>query len=110
MPGIDGFEVCRQLRRWTKIPIIVLSVRQSEDDKIQALDLGADDYLAKPFSISEVVARVRALLRRASGEHATVMQVADLSLNVVTREALRAGEIATLAGAAAVSLGLAFGL
>jgi len=65
MPGTDGYEVCKQLRSWSKSPIIVLSVREGEDDKIQALDLGADDYLTKPFGIGELMARVRAVLRRA---------------------------------------------
>jgi two-component system KDP operon response regulator KdpE len=65
MPGMDGFEVCRQLREWTRVPIIVLSVREGEADKIRALDLGADDYLTKPFSIGELIARIRAVLRRA---------------------------------------------
>lgn len=68
MPGIDGFSVCEELRRWTKAPIIVLSVRDDEDDKIRALDLGADDYLTKPFGIGELMARVRANLRRASAD------------------------------------------
>ena len=66
MPGIDGFEVCRQLRTWSKTPIIVLSVRDSEDEKIQALDIGADDYLTKPFGMRELNARVRAVLRRTN--------------------------------------------
>src|SRR5439155_8402462 len=57
MPGTDGFEVCRQLREWTNLPIIVLSVREGDTDKIRALDLGADDYLTKPFSMGELVAR-----------------------------------------------------
>ncbi len=65
MPGIDGFEVCRQLRSWSKAPIIVLSVREGEADKIRALDLGADDYLTKPFGVGELLARMRAVLRRA---------------------------------------------
>ncbi|MBI3910618.1 MAG: response regulator transcription factor [Armatimonadetes bacterium] len=64
MPGLDGFQVCRQLREWSKVPIIVLSVREGEADKIRALDLGADDYLTKPFSIGELLARIRAVLRR----------------------------------------------
>jgi two-component system, OmpR family, KDP operon response regulator KdpE len=66
MPGIDGLEVCRQLRGWTQVPIVVLSVREGEADKIAALDLGADDYLTKPFSLEELLARMRAVLRRAS--------------------------------------------
>jgi two-component system KDP operon response regulator KdpE len=65
MPGVDGFEVCRQLREWSQVPIIVLSVREDERDKIAALDLGADDYLTKPFSLEELLARMRAVLRRA---------------------------------------------
>jgi two-component system KDP operon response regulator KdpE len=64
MPGTDGFEVCRQLREWSNVPIIVLSVREGERDKIDALNLGADDYLTKPFSLDELTARVRAVLRR----------------------------------------------
>lgn len=65
MPGLDGVEVCRQLREWSSVPIIVLSVRESEGDKIAALDAGADDYLTKPFSLEELLARLRAVLRRA---------------------------------------------
>ncbi len=66
LPDMDGVEVTRLLREWTKIPIIVLSVRQSERDKIGALDAGADDYLTKPFSIGELMARLRVALRRAA--------------------------------------------
>jgi two-component system KDP operon response regulator KdpE len=68
MPGADGFFVCEELRRWSKAPIIVLSVRDEEDDKIRALDLGADDYLTKPFGIGELMARVRANLRRSGSD------------------------------------------
>jgi two-component system KDP operon response regulator KdpE len=64
MPGKSGFDVCRELREWTKVPIIVLSVRDREEDKIKALDLGADDYLTKPFGIGELLARARAVMRR----------------------------------------------
>jgi two-component system KDP operon response regulator KdpE len=66
MPGISGLEVCRRLRGWYGGPILVLSVRDSDNDKVSALDLGADDYLTKPFSAPELLARVRALLRRAA--------------------------------------------
>jgi two-component system KDP operon response regulator KdpE len=68
MPGLDGVEVCRQLREWSSVPIIVLSVRESEQDKIAALDAGADDYLTKPFSLEELLARLRAVLRRAKSD------------------------------------------
>jgi len=64
MPRMDGFEVCRQLREWSQIPIIMLSARGDEDDKVTCLELGADDYLTKPFSIRELIARIKATLRR----------------------------------------------
>ena len=64
MPGIDGFEVCRRLRTWSQVPILVLSARDRPGDKVRALDLGADDYVTKPFSIDELLARMRAILRR----------------------------------------------
>jgi two-component system, OmpR family, KDP operon response regulator KdpE len=66
LPDVDGVEVTRLLREWTKIPIIILSVRGSEKDKIAALDAGADDYLTKPFGVGELLARLRAALRRAA--------------------------------------------
>ena len=68
MPRLDGIEVCRQLRAWTTVPILVLSVREGEKDKIAALDAGADDYLTKPFSLDELLARLRAVLRRAHND------------------------------------------
>ena len=64
LPAIDGFEVCRRIRSWSKTPILMLTARGDEDDRIQGLELGADDYLVKPFSPREVVSRVRAILRR----------------------------------------------
>ena len=64
MPGIDGLEVCRQIRQWSQIPIIVLSARQDEEEKARCLDHGADDYMTKPFGITELIARVGAVLRR----------------------------------------------
>jgi two-component system, OmpR family, KDP operon response regulator KdpE len=66
LPDIDGIEVCRQLRSWSSVPIIVLSVRSGDQDKIIALELGADDYLTKPFSMGELIARVRVALRHAA--------------------------------------------
>lgn len=68
LPDIDGADVCSQLRGWTQVPIIVLSVRESERDKVRALDRGADDYLVKPFGIAELLARMRAALRRSREE------------------------------------------
>jgi two-component system KDP operon response regulator KdpE len=94
LPEADGFAVTRRLRTWSKVPILVLSVREDESDKVEALDLGADDYLTKPFGIDEFMARVRALLRRAEPTDATgPLRFAvegrveiDLGRRVVTRD------------------------
>ena len=75
LPGIDGFEVCRQLRRQTRAPILFLTARTDEVDKVVGLEIGADDYLVKPFSVRELTSRVKALLRRAYGELADVQAV-----------------------------------
>jgi len=71
LPGIDGMDVCCRLRTWTQVPILILSVREDEAGKVQALDLGADDYLTKPFGVEELLARVRALLRRSRPREST---------------------------------------
>ncbi len=68
LPALDGFEVCRRMRAWSKTPILMLTARGDEDDRIQGLDLGADDYLIKPFSPRELVSRVRAILRRVNSQ------------------------------------------
>lgn len=87
LPDMNGLEVTRQLREWTQVPIIVLSVRDREIDKIQALDAGADDYLTKPFGIGELMARVRGVIRRTS--HANQIEpvfiVGDLQVNFIHR-------------------------
>jgi two-component system KDP operon response regulator KdpE len=93
LPDRSGIEVCRALRSWMKAPILILSVRSDESDKIAALDEGADDYLTKPFSAGELLARVRALLRRAR-EAVTpppVITVADLVIDVGRRRVTLAG-------------------
>jgi two-component system KDP operon response regulator KdpE len=69
LPDIDGLEVTKRLREWTQIPVIVLSAREQEEDKIRALDAGADDYLTKPFGAGELLARIRVALRRAAAQH-----------------------------------------
>lgn len=93
LPDLDGTEVVRRLREWTRVPVLVLSVRNSEDDKIAALDAGADDYLTKPFSGRELLARVRAILRRAqpAGEAATVA-FGEIEIDLAARVVQRAGE------------------
>lgn len=92
LPDMDGIQVCKQLRQWTQVPIIILSVRSEEGDKVQALDQGADDYLVKPFGMEELLARIRVALRhlaKSQGEPETVIVsgdlVIDLSRHVVTR-------------------------
>jgi len=93
MPNLDGFEVCRRLRAsGNRTPVLILTARDSEEDTIRGLDLGADDYLVKPFGLGELLARVRALLRRTrpTGEDAPLW-FAGLALDPQTREASRAG-------------------
>ena len=90
LPGIDGVDVIRGIRGWSSVPIIVLSVRNSERDKIEALDAGADDYVTKPFGIGELLARVRAVMRRAVPVEAepvisTGVLVIDLAATTITR-------------------------
>ena len=95
MPGFDGFEVCRRLRLQDEIAIIMLTARDEVTDKVSALNLGADDYIPKPFAFDELVARIRAVLRRhkVGGEPLTY---ADLELNQATQEVRRAGHLVEL--------------
>jgi two-component system KDP operon response regulator KdpE len=95
LPGISGIEVVEALRTMASVPILVLSARGEEQTKVHALDLGADDYLTKPFGIDELLARVRALLRRppvASADTDGVLQVGALTLNIKAHEVRRNGE------------------
>jgi len=92
IPAPDGFEVCRRLRaagRWA--PIVLLTARDSVDDRVTGLDAGADDYLAKPFSFAELYARLRALTRRGSRERPVVLEVGDLTLDPAAHTVSRAG-------------------
>ena len=86
LPDMDGVQVCSRLREWTQIPIIILSVRDSERDKVAALDKGADDYLTKPFGIEELLARVRVALRHSAqnqGTQSKVVKAGDLTIDLV---------------------------
>lgn len=88
LPDLDGLEVIKRLREWSKAPVVVISARQSERDKIDALDLGADDYLTKPFGTGELLARMRVALRHAGdvgGAPAPSISVGDLRLDVESR-------------------------
>ena len=79
MPEMDGFEVCYRLREWSQVPIIMLSARDDEEDKVKSLDLGADDYLTKPFGVKEFLARIRSVLRRVEATEAISPQVTFIS-------------------------------
>ncbi len=94
LPDGDGIDFIRDLRGWSALPVIVLSARVGDDDKIAALDAGADDYLVKPFSVGELMARVRAALRRrtAGGNSVSVLEFGACSLDLAARRLLRAGE------------------
>ncbi len=93
LPGIDGLEVVAGLRGWTEIPIIVLSVRDAEADKVAALDAGADDFVTKPFGMDELLARLRAAVRRASPppEEAAVVETEHLRIDLAARRIRRDG-------------------
>ncbi|WP_456830499.1 response regulator transcription factor [Deinococcus sp. UYEF24] len=91
LPGADGFSFLRTLRARDPVPVLMLTARDSVDDRIRGLEGGADDYLTKPFAFGELVARVRTVLRRARPDTLGVVQYADLELNEATREAQRAG-------------------
>ena len=101
LPGIDGLEVCRRLRAHAPVPVIMLTARGDEDDRVIGLELGADDYIAKPFSPRELTLRVQAVLRRAGSSLASIqgrapIVVADLKIDVASREVLRAGSLLSL--------------
>lgn len=93
LPDLDGIEVTRILREWCSIPIIILSVRESEADKVAALDAGADDYLTKPFGLNELTARLRAALRRVQqNPDEPVLVSGSLSIDLTNRDVIREGQ------------------
>jgi two-component system, OmpR family, response regulator MprA len=89
LPGVDGVEVCRRLRADGDVPILILTARTETEDRVEGLDSGADDYLVKPFERQELLARIRALLRRRPPRGSASLTVGDLSLNPDTREVTR---------------------
>jgi two-component system KDP operon response regulator KdpE len=93
LPGIDGLQVIQGLRGWTRVPIIVLSVREREADKVAALDAGADDYVTKPFGFNELLARLRAAVRRASpaDELVPIVQTPDFRVDLAAKQVVRDG-------------------
>lgn len=89
LPGMDGIEVCRRLRAADEVSIIMLTARDSVSDKVRGLESGADDYITKPFEFEELLARVRATLRRRSGKNTEVLRVGDLTVKPASREVTR---------------------
>lgn len=100
MPGMDGWEVCRRLREQSVVPILMLTALNEEVDRILGLELGADDYLTKPFSTRELLARIKAMIRRVALDRATPettkLTVGDVELNLATRQVHKAGKLLSL--------------
>ncbi len=98
LPGMDGYQLCQKLRQeaGNNTPIIMLTARDALDDRLKGLHAGADDYLVKPFALSELVARIEAVLRRSSGANKRMLEVADLHYNLETLEVSRAGQLLKL--------------
>jgi two-component system KDP operon response regulator KdpE len=92
LPGIDGVQVLRRLRTWSQVPVVVLSGRETEADKVAALDAGADDYVTKPFAIAELLARIRAALRRSPvDDHSPVIVTDDFRIDLAAQRVMRNG-------------------
>ncbi|MDG2124626.1 MAG: response regulator transcription factor, partial [Verrucomicrobiales bacterium] len=97
LPGRDGLSVLRQLRsEGNTVPVILLTARSGLEERVEGLNLGADDYLPKPFYIEELIARIHTVVRRSSGNTSNILQVGDLSVNLATREVHRGSESVTL--------------
>jgi two-component system response regulator MprA len=96
LPGMDGIEVCQRLRQADNIAVLMLTARDAVQDRVQGLDSGADDYMVKPFELDELMARIRALMRRTQSERAPILTFADLTLDTSTRQAIRRGRTIAL--------------
>ena len=97
LPGLNGYEVLAEIRRrQPRLPVMMLTAKGTEQDRVMGLDLGADDYIVKPFSLRELLSRVKSQLRRALGEPAQVARFGDVEVNFSSREVRRGGELVTL--------------
>jgi two-component system, OmpR family, response regulator MprA len=96
LPGMDGLEVCRRIREMGNQPVLMLTAKDTLEDRVQGLDAGADDYLVKPFELDELLARIRALLRRTQVERAPILTFGDLALDTSTRQATRKSRLIML--------------
>ncbi len=92
LPKLDGWKLLDELRRTHKIPVLILSARDGLDDRVRGLDLGADDYLAKPFERSELMARLRALIRRSAGQTSSIISIGELAIDLRARQVSRGDE------------------
>lgn len=92
LPGIDGWQVMRELRKTKDVPVLFLTARDEVEDRVKGLELGADDYLAKPFAFAELLARVRTLMRRGRRREQDVIRIADLEIDVLKRRVSRSGK------------------
>lgn len=99
LPDGDGIDVLKHIRkRWAALPVLILTARDSIDDRVRGLDAGADDYLTKPFEIPELVARIRAITRRASGRSDNVIAIGNITLNLAAQQVSLAGDLIELSG------------
>jgi two-component system response regulator MprA len=96
LPGLDGLEVCRRLRAGGPVPILMLTAKDTVHNRVQGLDAGADDYMVKPFDLEELLARIRALMRRAQPSRPKILRFSDLSLDTGTRQAARGERVINL--------------
>jgi two-component system response regulator MprA len=96
LPGMDGLEVCQRLRSTGKIPLMMLTAKDTVQDRVQGLDAGADDYVVKPFDLDELTARIRALMRRTLPDRSIVLTFDDLTLDTSSRQAIRKGRVISL--------------
>lgn len=92
LPGLDGWELLQRLRREKPTPVLILTARDAITDRVRGLDLGADDYLIKPFALSELLARLRALIRRAAGQATPILEIGDVAIDTTTRTVTQAGQ------------------
>lgn len=100
LPGMDGWEICQEIRRFSQVPILMLTALDSEIDRVRGLELGADDYLTKPFSAQELIARIRAMLRRIQWDQSTnpetELRIGDIRLDISARRAFKKGTELTM--------------
>jgi two-component system OmpR family response regulator len=96
LPGIDGYTLLKELRKTHSTPVLLLTARDSLPDRVRGLDAGADDYLTKPFELAELMARLRALIRRSAGKASPVISLGDITLDTATRTASREGQLISL--------------